>query len=183
MSQTIKSVHVQLTFVALAIALGAATAHAAEFPAGERVELNGMAISGVYLQSVTMETTLASRQVEVTDIHLEADIHALASNQNGFNDGEWIPYLDIKYALTKTNGTWKTAGALDPMIASDGPHYGANVKLDGPGKYAVTYIISPPSASQFPRHTDKETGVGAWWEPFTYTGAFSYIGVGKKGGY
>jgi uncharacterized protein involved in high-affinity Fe2+ transport len=68
-------------------------------------------------------------------------------------------------------------------VASDGPHYGANVKFDGPGKYHVAYTINPPSKVGFLRHTDKETGVGAWWQPFTVDWDFTYTGTGKKGGY
>ncbi|MDP7215033.1 MAG: iron transporter [Rhodospirillales bacterium] len=33
------------------------------------------------------------------------------------------------------------------------------------------------------RHTDKETGVGAWWAPFHVEWSFKYLGTGKKGGY
>ncbi len=36
-------------------------------------------------------------------------------------------------------------GTFMPMVASDGPHYGENIKLDGNGKYRVTYKIYPPS--------------------------------------
>ncbi len=32
-----------------------------------------------------------------------------------------------------------------PMVASDGPHYGANIKMMGVGNYKVTYHIEPPS--------------------------------------
>jgi uncharacterized protein involved in high-affinity Fe2+ transport len=72
------------------------------------------------------------------------------------------------------------------MVASDGPHYGDNVKLAGPGKYTLKMIISPPSANasaHFGRHVDKETGVGAWFKPFTVVNEFTFAGVGKKGGY
>ena len=69
------------------------------------------------------------------------------------------------------------------MIASDGPHYGDNVNLDGPGKYALTYRISPPDPAVFPRHFDRETGVSDWWPPFELNWEFVYTGTGKKGGY
>ena len=57
-----------------------------------------------------------------------------------------------------------------PMVASDGPHYGDNVKLKGPGKYKVKFIIYPPSAKEntagnhFGRHTDRATGVRPWFK-------------------
>ena len=72
------------------------------------------------------------------------------------------------------------------MVASDGPHYGDNVKLQGPGKYTLTLTISPPGANphaHFGRHTDKETGVGPWFEPFKVSYDFAFAGIGKKGGY
>jgi uncharacterized protein involved in high-affinity Fe2+ transport len=69
------------------------------------------------------------------------------------------------------------------MVANDGPHYGANVKLDGPGKYKLSYHVQPPPYQGFYRHTDKETGVGEWWTPFDIEWDFSYAGTGKKGAY
>jgi hypothetical protein len=98
-----------------------------------------------------------------SDIHLEADIRAQSDNANGFADGAWIPYLGIGYEITKAGASQKITGTLMPMVASDGPHYGDNVKLAGPGKYTLKLSIAPPGASahaHFGRHTDKETGVG-----------------------
>ncbi len=48
-----------------------------------------------------------------------------------------------------------------PMVASDGPHYGANIKMMGVGNYKVTYHIEPPSKAGMHRHTDSETGWAA----------------------
>ena len=73
-----------------------------------------------------------------------------------------------------------------PMVANDGPHYGDNVKLQGPGKYKMTLTIAPPTANphaMFGRHVDKETGVGPWFKPFTLDYEFVYAGTGKKGAY
>jgi uncharacterized protein involved in high-affinity Fe2+ transport len=52
-----------------------------------------------------------------------------------------------------------------PMNASDGPHYGANIKLGEAGKYTVRFIIeSPTEAYGYLLHIDKETGVeGRFW--------------------
>ncbi|MOA48757.1 34 kDa membrane antigen precursor [compost metagenome] len=70
------------------------------------------------------------------------------------------------------------------MVASDGPHYGDNVKLLGPGKYHLTYTILPPSGhDMFGRHVDKETGVAPWFETCKVEYDFTYAGIGKKGGY
>ncbi|MBF0324120.1 iron transporter [Magnetospirillum moscoviense] len=142
---------------ALACALALSVpALAGEQPIGEPVEKNGMAIAGVYLQAVTMEPAHAHHAQ--TDIHLEADIKAIKGNNNGFGEGEWVPYLEVEYELTKKGGAFKRTGKLVPMVASDGPHYGDNVKMDGAGKYHVVYRIAP-GAHGFLRHTDKETGV------------------------
>jgi len=168
---------------AAALMLACAPVLAGELPAGEPVEINGMKVGGVYLQAVEMEPAMPGQEAAKTDIHLEADIHALKGNENGFAAGEWMPYLDIAFVLTKKGSAWKSAGPLLPMVASDGPHYGANVKLDGPGQYSLSFTIKPPHGHGFMRHTDKETGVGPWWKPFEYKGDFKFVGTGKKGGY
>jgi len=158
------------------------SAQAGEFPIGDPVEKNGMEIVAVYLQPVTMEPMLPGMMDE-TDIHLEADIHALKGNKNGFGAGEWIPYLDITWLITKKGSDWKKIGHFGHMIASDGPHYANNIKLDGPGKYTLMYHIKPPAYNGYMRHTDKETGVEKWWKPFDLEWDFTYTGSGKKGGY
>lgn len=172
------------SFVALAVAsaLSATAVRAVEQPIGEPFEINGMEVAAVYLQAVKMEPMMPGMDAD-KDVHIEADIHALKGNANGFGEGEWVPYLGITYELKKVGGTWTTAGHFHPMVAADGPHYGANVKLDGPGKYHVIYHISPPAYQGFYRHFDKETGVGQWWQPFSVEWGFTYVGTGKKGGY
>ncbi len=156
---------------------------AAETLIGQAMEKNGMEVGAVYLQAVEMECNGKMEETGNTDIHLETDIHALQNNSNGFAYGEWIPYLTVTYHLSKLNSKWEQSGMLMPMVASDGPHYGKNVKLDGAGKYHVSFHIEPPSAVGFCRHTDKETGVGKWWEAFDVSWDFTYLGTGKKGGY
>jgi len=159
----------------------AGPALAGEVLIGEPVEKHGMEIGAVYLQPVMMTPELPG--MEDKDIHLEADVVALPGNNNGFGAGAWVPYLGVTYTLTKQGSDWSKTGAFMPMVAADGPHYGANIKLDGPGKYAVTYHIDPPPYQGFYRHKDKETGVGKWWSPFDLSWEFAYVGTGKKGGY
>ncbi|HNE26453.1 MAG TPA: iron transporter [Pseudomonadales bacterium] len=174
-------------FIAGAALLATAiTAQALEFPIGKPAEQAGMEIAAVYLQPIRMEPEGMMRASEASDIHIEADIKALANNPNGFSESAWIPYLGIHYEITKEGG--KTiSGEMMPMVASDGPHYGDNVKLDGYGKYHLKYVISAPidnpMGKHFGRHTDKETGVGAWFKPITLEWDFVYSGIGKKGGY
>lgn len=146
------------------------------------VEKHGMELAAVYIQPVTMAPMMPGMGGDA-DIHLEADFHALASNRHGFSEGDWIPYLDISYTITRAGSDWSATGSLMPMIASDGPHYASNIKLSGGGKYHLTYHIKPPPYHAFHRHTDRETGVPEWWAPFDLEWDFAYVGVGKKGGY
>lgn len=169
-----------------ALLASAMTAQALEFPIGKPFEKAGMEIAAVYLQPIRMEPVGMMKDADKSDVHLEADIHAIAGNTNGFSEGMWMPYLGIHYEITKEGG--KTiSGEMMPMVASDGPHYGDNVKLDGYGKYHLKYTISAPldnpMGKHFGRHTDKETGVAEWFKPFTLEWDFVYSGIGKKGGY
>ncbi|MFL9877671.1 iron transporter [Herbaspirillum rhizosphaerae] len=170
--------------IAVAAAMFAAmsAASAAEYPIGKPQIQGGMEVSAVYLQPIKMEPDGMMRKAEESDVHLEADIRAVAKNPNGFAEGDWMPYLNIKFELTKTGSTKVIKGDMMAMVASDGPHYGDNVKLDGPGKYKLKLTIAPPSG-HFGRHVDKETGVGPWFKPFELTYDFTFAGVGKKGGY
>lgn len=170
-----------LVSAGLAAAICTGSVYAGEVPIGEPVEKNGMEIAAVYLQPTMMEPMLPG--MGGADIHLEADIHAIEGNNNGFGAGEWIPYLGVTYLITKVGSEWSTLGSFMPMVASDGPHYAANIKLDGPGKYQLRYHLDPPPYQGFFRHTDKETGVGQWWMPFDMNWDFTYVGTGKKGGY
>lgn len=166
-----------------AVVLGTSPCNAGEQPAGVPLTKNGLQIMGIYLQPVEMEPAMADQSPAATDIHLEADIHATGDNKQRFPEDAWVPYLDVRYTLTKKGSPWKAEGMLHPMEASDGPHYGANVKLDGPGAYDLVFHIAPPAPHDFMRHTDKETGIEPWWAPFDYTGGFKFVGTGKKGGY
>jgi uncharacterized protein involved in high-affinity Fe2+ transport len=175
-----------LRVAVLVLSFSTQAALALETPIGKPQVQAGMEVAAVYLQPVPMEPAGMMKGVAESDIHLEADIHAQSDNRNGFPDGAWIPYLGVAYEITKQGGTQKSSGELMPMVANDGPHYGDNVKLSGPGKYTLKLSISPPGASagsHFGRHTDKETGVGPWFKPFTVQYDFVYAGIGKKGGY
>ncbi len=168
---------------ALALMFSAGAAMAAERPIGEPVERDGMKVGAVYLQGVVMEP--ADHDHGDGDIHLEADIHALKNNPNGFAAGEWIPNLGITFTLTKKDdASFSASGKLVPMVANDGPHYGMNVKMGGPGKYHLVFNVTPPTENGFYRHVDKETGVKPFWKAFTQEYDFTYVGsTGKKGGY
>ena len=177
--------HLRSFFVTLA-ALWATSVFALEYPIGTPKNLAGMEVAAVYLQPIEMEPEGMMKKAAESDIHLEADIHALANNPNGFEEGAWVPYLAIKFEVSKIGSDYKVSGDFMPMVANDGPHYGDNVKLAGPGKYKVKYTVLPPSAnphSHFGRHTDRATGVRPWFKPIEVEYEFTYAGIGKKGGY
>ncbi|MFU2058096.1 iron transporter [Avibacterium volantium] len=169
------------TFVAATLLAGILTAPSAlafkEYPIGEAVTMNGMEIAAVYLQPIDMEPRGMGLSAKDSDIHLEADIHATKGNDNGFGEGEWMPYLTIAYTLVNTDTGEKQEGTFMPMVAGDGPHYGANIKMMGVGNYKVTYHIDPPSKAGMHRHTDSETGVGRWWKPFDVSYEFKFTGL------
>ena len=165
-------------------ALFATCALAKEYPVGKPQSVAGKEISAVYLQPIEMEPPGVMRDAKDSDVHLEADIKAGKDNKNGFAQGDWMPYLGVMYELSKTGDQDVRKGMFMPMVANDGPHYGDNVKMMGPGKYKLKLMISPPDAhSHFGRHVDKETGVAAWFQPFTVEYEFTYAGTGKKGAY
>lgn len=172
--------------VALLAAALSSSALAAEYPIGKPAELNGLEVAAVYLQPIEMAPAGMMRPTPDSDIHLEADIHATADNKNGLPEGAWAPYLNIQYALQKQGSEQVVTGNLMPMVANDGPHYGDNVKLDGPGKYQLTFTVGSPETApnnHFGRHVDKETGVSPWFKTFEVKYEFVYAGTGKKGGY
>lgn len=164
--------------------LFASPAMAVEYPIGEPQMCGGMEIAAVYLQPIEMEPAGMMLPISESDVHLEADIHATEDNKNGFQEGSWMPYLQISYELTKKGESKTLSGAFHPMVANDGPHYGENVKLLGAGNYHLKFTILPPSKeSMFGRHVDKETGVAPWFEKCVVEYDFTYAGIGKKGGY
>ncbi|MCF1503643.1 iron transporter [Afifella sp. H1R] len=163
---------------AVVFAAGMASAAHAEFkeyPAGEAKEMANMEIAAVYLSPIDMEPRGIDLPADQADIHIEADIHATQGNPNGFGAGEWIPYLTIGYTLENLDTGKVTSGNLMPMVAIDGPHYGSNIKMSGPGNYRLSYHIDPPSRQGFGRHTDEDTGVGRWFEPLDVEYEFSFV--------
>jgi uncharacterized protein involved in high-affinity Fe2+ transport len=148
---------------------------AREYFVGGPVHQHDMEIVANYLVGVEMAPMTPGMVMTGPDvIHLEADVHATADNVYGYPDGAWVPYLTIAYTLEKVGTDWKASGTLKPMTAKDGPHYADNVRMNGPGKYKVAYRFTPPEANGFYRHTDQETGVPAWWSPFSQEFTFDY---------
>ena len=117
----------------------------------------------------------------VSKIHLSAYVTADEGNEFGFKKGSFIPYLQVCYVIKKQGSDFEQHGFFMPMQAMDGPHYGANAMLSGVGQYRIDYFVSAPRGLY--RHVDKETGIGAWWQPFHVGWDFFFIGTGKKGSY
>ncbi|MDR1787445.1 MAG: iron transporter [Treponema sp.] len=152
------------------------TAGFEEFPLGDDIELGPLNVAGVYFQPVDMVPASAGLPASEADIHIEADISA-RENSLGYGVGDFVPNLTVKYEITQTSG-WKSEGTFMPMNASDGPHYGANIKLNGIGAYKVRFLIYNPEAQGYVLHVDKTTGVtGRFWDaPLVAEWDFVYSG-------
>ncbi|OGL13413.1 MAG: hypothetical protein A3I17_01795 [Candidatus Rokubacteria bacterium RIFCSPLOWO2_02_FULL_72_37] len=184
----------RLAVLAIAVLLAVLPASAVETPIGDtkRVAEAALEVAAVYLQPIEMEPATHQGRVlyltrDKADIHLEADIHALPGSKHGFRDGEWIPGLTVRFVLKHLDSGAEQSGILHPMAASDGPHYGANLKMSGLGTYRLTFLVEPPG--QVPADAPVRQGLGRsaratpWWKPFTLEWTFKYFGPGKKGGY
>ncbi len=157
---------------------------------GTPVDINGFRIKAFYIQAVKAKMPMAMKDSKgkmimpsraKADIHLEATVEALEGNPLFLKPGQWVPYLDVRYRIKKIDTGEEKEGKLMPMFASNGTHYGNNVKLMGIGNYKVTIIVGPPTIMV---HTDKETRPGKIWEkPIEVSWFFQYFGTGKKGGY
>ncbi|MDR2070969.1 MAG: iron transporter [Treponema sp.] len=136
-----------------------------EFPLGDDFVLGPLNVAGVYFQPVDIIPASAGLPASESDMHMEADISA-AENDLGYGVGDFVPYLTVQYEIVRSTGE-KVEGTFMPMNASDGPHYGANVKLPGPGgpgTYTVRFLIQNPEAQGYVLHVDQVTGVpGRFW--------------------
>lgn len=137
-----------------------------EIPISETdVEGAPIHLAAVYFQPVDMQGDGKNDiKSEGYNIHLEADISAL-ENELGFGKGDWIPYLTVDYKIVGSDKKEAASGTFMVMNADDGPHYGANVKLDKSDTYSVTFTLHSPVENGFLLHVDDETGVkGRFWE-------------------
>ena len=131
-----------------------------------------LVMNGVYFQAVDMTGGYSASDY---DCHLELDISA-GENNYGYGVGDWVPYLTIAYSVTK-NSEVVASGTFMPMAASDGPHYGANIKMNGDGAYKVTFTITfPDTSTQYLIHTDS-TGPESSTFPstITFTEDWNYV--------
>ena len=144
----------------------------------------------VILRPVTLEPSMFSRSTNIADtadIHLELDARSAIPKANeqsfGIPAGHFIPYLSVSYSVlyhgddstfAEIKSDAAVTGDLMPMVASDGLHYGANIKLQGTGYYSVSAQISSPVQNGLVMHTDS-TGAGrVWIDSLNVVGRFHY---------
>jgi len=164
-----------LAFAAVGFAVPALAAQ--EFYVGEPVVKSGLQIVPNYLTGIEMNAHVPGMEMGKDAVHLEADVHAAKDEIHGLAEDTWIPYLTIKYTLTKDGAAlYHKSGTLAAMVAKDGMHYANGVKMDGPGTYHLTYVISPPKLY---RHVDKATGIPDWWKPIKADWTFQYPSKSK----
>ncbi|KFF30745.1 iron transporter [Bifidobacterium bombi] len=139
-----------------------------EIPIGDDQQIFPLNIGAVYFQPVDMYPQGMGLPAAQSNLHLEADIHALKDNKLGYGTGEFVPNLTVKYKIQdKNDPNNKQEGTFMGMNADDGPHYGANIKLDKAGQYKLTFIIYSPQTNGWTLHVDPDTGVKGrfWTEP------------------
>ncbi len=137
----------------------------------------------IWIEPVTMAPNPTMNMNQKPDIHNELDQHAIKGDKMGFGAGGWIPNCEFACTISKRHSKWRIVFSMMSMVANDGPHYGRNIALDGPGIYDEMCEIDPPDWRGFFRHTDKNSGVGPFFKPYTIKGSFKFMGSGKAGGY
>ena len=121
-----------------------------------------LTVGAVYFQPIDMEPSSMGLKAADASFHLE---------------GDFVPDLTVNYTIIdkstgkEVEGGTATSGTFMQMNASDGPHYGANVKLDKAGTYQLKLSIESPASKGWMLHVDPETGVKGhfWTEPIEVT--------------
>ncbi|MCL9781842.1 iron transporter [Vibrio sp. S4M6] len=171
-----------VTWTVPLLALASTAAYADHPIAPPKVYQNKIETALIWVEPVSMAPK-PTMDNEKWDIHNEVDMHEIKGSTMGFGAGGWIPYANVACTIGKKNSDWRIVFDMMPMVANDGPHYGRNIKLDGPGVYDEMCHIDPPDWNGFFRHTDKETGTSPYFKPYTIKGSFKWLGSGKAGGY
>ena len=141
-------------------------------------DVDALTVNAVYFQPIDMEPSGMGLKAADASFHLEADIHAnQKGTELGYGKGDFVPDLTVNYTIIdkstgkEVEGGTATSGTFMQMNASDGPHYGANVKLDKAGTYQLKLSIESPASKGWMLHVDPETGVKGhfWTEPIEVT--------------
>ena len=170
--------HLAPALFCLALAAPAVARDFAVYPVGRPDAGHGVKVAVSYFQPIDLEGALMQPS-DHADIHLETDVTAIADDQDGYAEGDWRPYMNVTYRLTRSDTGQSVTGALMPLVAYGSasigkPHYGDNLKLFGPGRYRLELNVAPPPG---------QIGVGKGLEAFTLDYSFVYAGIGKKGAY
>ena len=109
-------------------------------------EVGPLTVNAVYFQPIDMEPSGMGLKAADASFHLEADIHAnQKGTELGYGKGDFVPDLTVNYdIIDKTSNESVGSGTFMQMNASDGPHYGANIKLDKAGSYKLVLKIESP---------------------------------------
>ena len=106
-----------------------------------------LTVGAVYFQPIDMYPASMGLKAADASFHLEADIHASEEGTDyGYGKGDFVPDLTVNYTIIdkstgkEVEGGTATSGTFMQMNASDGPHYGANVKLDKAGKIGRAHV-------------------------------------------
>lgn len=148
-----------------------------ENPIGHVQEVGPLNIAMVYFQPVDMYPAGMGLPAAKANLHIETDIKAAKDNKLGYGEGDFVPGLTVNYKIVdKADPTNMQEGTFMTMNASDGPHYGANLKMDKDGDYTVTLSILSPETNGWYLHVDPETGVEGrfWTKPLTATFDWKY---------
>ena len=136
-------------------------------------EVGPLTVNAVYFQPIDMEPSGMGLKAADASFHLEADIHANQKGTKlGYGKGDFVTDLTVNYdIIDKSTNESVGSGTFMQMNASDGPHYGANVKLDKAGAYKLVLKIESPEKKGWMLHVDPETGVTGrfWTEPLEVT--------------
>ena len=135
-----------------------------EIPIWEDEEVAFLNVSAVYFQPVPMAPD--QEDIEGFDLHLECDVSAMENNL-GYELGSWVPYMTIDFeVINEADGKTAAEGSFMVMAASDGPHYGANIKLPDAGTYTVRFTFHSPAENGYLVHSDAETGPGGTFDEY-----------------
>ncbi len=136
-------------------------------------DVGPLTVNAVYFQPIDMEPSGMGLKAADASFHLEADISANEEGTTlGYGKGDFVADLTVNYdIIDKSSNESVASGVFMQMNASDGPHYGANVKLDKAGAYKLVLKIESPEKKGWMLHVDPETGVtGRYWtEPLEVT--------------
>ena len=136
-------------------------------------DVDALTVNAVYFQPIDMEPSGMGLKAADASFHLEADIHANEKGTKlGYGKGDFVPDLTVNYEIiNNANNETVDSGTFMQMNASDGPHYGANIKLDEAGSYKLVLKIESPEKKGWMLHVDPETGVEGrfWTEPLEVT--------------